>query len=87
MGIAEKKFSVTEESDSKHPQDWGRAMAMAISRLVELAHEAGDVVEDENLYGEDLHLYLAETDEGTNITMSWTPKASKSPGPAEQEQE
>jgi hypothetical protein len=85
MGSAEKKFSVTEESDSKHPQDWGRAMAVAISRLVELAHEAGDVVEDENLYGEDLHLYLSETEHGANITMSWTPRASKSPEPAKQE--
>lgn len=85
MGSAEKKFSVTEESDSKHPSDWGRAMAVAISRLVDLAHEAGDVVEDENLYGEDLHLYVAETEHGANITMSWTPRASKSPD-AEQEQ-
>ena len=51
MGSAEKKFSATEESDSKHPSDWGRAMAVAMRRLVEMAHEAGDVVEDENLYG------------------------------------
>ncbi|GAB3550273.1 hypothetical protein GCM10027404_17190 [Arthrobacter tumbae] len=86
MGSAEKKFSVTEESDSKHPQDWGRAMAVAISRLVELAHEAGDVVEDENLYGEDLHLYLTETEEGANITMSWTPRASAATERAGQEQ-
>ncbi|KRF08586.1 hypothetical protein ASH00_02445 [Arthrobacter sp. Soil782] len=84
MGSAEKKFTVTEESDSKHPQDWGRAMAVAISRLVELAHEAGDVVEDENLYGEDLHLYLSETEDGANITISWTPRASASSASPEQ---
>lgn len=86
MGSAEKKFSVTEESDSKHPHDWGRAMAVAISRLVDLAHEAGDVVEHENLYGEDLHLFVSETDEGANITMSWTPRASNAPQSSEQEQ-
>lgn len=87
MASAEKKFSVTEESDSKHPHDWGRAMAVAISRLVDLAHEAGDVVEHENLYGEDLHLYVTETDDGANITMSWTPRASSSSKSSEQEQE
>ncbi|MFJ6280422.1 hypothetical protein [Arthrobacter subterraneus] len=86
MGSAEKKFSATEESDSKHPSDWGRAMAVAMSRLVELAHEAGDVVEDENLYGEDLHLYVTETDHGANITMSWTPSTSHSRGPADEDQ-
>ena len=86
MGSAEKKFSVTEESDSKHPHDWGRAMAVAISRLVDLAHEAGDVVEHENLYGEDLHLFVSETDEGANITMSWTPRASNARQSSEQEQ-
>lgn len=86
MGSAEKKFSVTEESDSKHPHDWGRAMAVAISRLADLAHEAGDVVEHENLYGEDLHLFVSETDEGANITMSWTPRASNAHQSSEQEQ-
>ncbi len=70
----DKKFSVTEESSSKHPADWGRAMAIAISRLADLARDAGDVVEHENLYGEHLHLFVEETEDGANITMSWTPK-------------
>lgn len=74
MGSASKKYSTTEESDSTHPHDWGRAMAVAISRLVEMAHDAGDVVEHENLYGEDLHLCVTETEHGANITLSWTPK-------------
>lgn len=83
MASMDKKFSVTEESSSKHPHDWGRAMAVAISRLVELAHEAGDVVEHENLYGEHLQLFVRETDDGVDITMSWTPKDTSNRTPAE----
>ncbi|MHA7284053.1 hypothetical protein [Arthrobacter sp. TMS2-4] len=71
--MTDKKFTVTEESTSKHPHDWGRAMAVAISRLTDLAREAGDPVHDEALIGEDLHLFVADTEDGVNITMSWTP--------------
>ncbi|WP_323959460.1 hypothetical protein GC088_13155 [Arthrobacter sp. JZ12] len=84
--MADKKFSVTEESDSKHPHDWGRAMSVAISRLVEMAEEAGDVVEHENLYGEDLHLYVTETAGGADITMSWTPRTSNKSDSSGEEQ-
>lgn len=76
MTGTEKKYTVTEASSSKHPHDWGRAMAVAISRLVEQADQAGDVVEHENLYNEDLHLFVEENDDGVDITMSWTPRAS-----------
>ncbi|THJ68533.1 hypothetical protein E8P82_01050 [Arthrobacter echini] len=74
MTMADKKFTVTEESTSRHPQDWGRAMAVAICRLTDLAREAGDPVHDEALLGEDLHLNVGETADGVNITMSWTPR-------------
>lgn len=87
MATADKKFTVTQESSSKHPPDWGRAMAVAISRLVDLAREAGDVVEHENLYGEDLHLFVRETDDGVDITMSWTPKDTQNPSPSRSEWE
>lgn len=73
MATPEKKFTVTEESTSKHPHDWGRAMAVAISRLTDLARDAGDPVHDEALIGEDLHLFVADTEDGVSITMSWTP--------------
>ncbi len=79
--MIDKKFTVTEESTSKHPHDWGRAMAVAISRLTDLAREAGDPVHDEALIGEDLQLFVADTEEGVNITMSWTP-GEQGPPPA-----
>ncbi len=77
MAIMDKKFTATEESSSKHPHDWGRAMAVAISRLADMAREAGDEFEHEALLGEDLHLFVEDTEDGVNITISWTPREQK----------
>ncbi|TKV29253.1 hypothetical protein FDK12_06350 [Arthrobacter sp. NamB2] len=74
MATTDKKFTATEESTSKHPHDWGRAMAVAICRLTDMAREAGDTVHHEALIGEDLHLFVEDTEHGVNITMSWTPR-------------
>ncbi|KQO03447.1 MULTISPECIES: hypothetical protein [unclassified Arthrobacter] len=74
MATTDRKFAATAESTSKHPHDWGRAMAVAICRLTEMAREAGDPVHHEALVGEDLHLFVEDTEEGVNITMSWTPR-------------
>ncbi|MHA7281920.1 hypothetical protein [Arthrobacter sp. TMS2-4] len=76
MAAPDRKFSVTEPSTSKHPQDWGRAMARAISRPADMADAAGDAVEHEALLEEDLHLYVQDSEPGVTITVSWTPKAS-----------
>ena len=74
MNIHDRKFETTERSTSKNPHDWGRAMAVAISRLAAMAREAGDSVPHDSLYGEDLHLYVEEVDDGVDITVSWTPR-------------
>lgn len=74
MATTDRKFTATEESTSKHPHDWGRAMAVAICRLTDMAREAGDPVHHEALIGEDLHLFVEETEHGVTITMSWTPR-------------
>ena len=79
MATTDRKFAATEESTSKHPQDWGRAMSVAICRLTEMAREAGDTVHHEALIGEDLHLFVEDTEEGVNITMSWTPREHAHP--------
>lgn len=81
MATTDRKFTATEESTSKHPHDWGRAMAVAICRLTDMAREAGDPVHDEALIGEDLHLFVKDTEHGVNITMSWTPREHGSPSP------
>jgi hypothetical protein len=74
MATTDRKFTATEESTSKHPHDWGRAMAVTICRLTDMAREAGDPVHHEALIGEDLHLFVEETEVGVAITMSWTPR-------------
>jgi hypothetical protein len=73
MATTDRKFAATAESTSKHPHDWGRAMAVAICRLTDMAREAGDPVHHEALIGEDLHVFVEDTAEGVTITMSWTP--------------
>lgn len=81
MAKPDKKFTATEESTSKHPHDWGRAMAVAICRLTDMAREAGDPVHHEALIGEDLHLFVADTEHGVSISMSWTPSEREAAEP------
>jgi hypothetical protein len=68
-------YSGSESSSSKHPQDWGRAMSAAMTSLVAQARSEGHPVEQENLYGQDLHLLITETGDGVTITLSWSPEA------------
>ncbi|MFJ6000742.1 hypothetical protein [Arthrobacter sp. NPDC092385] len=82
MATTDRKFTATEESTSKHPHDWGRAMAVTICRLTDMARQAGDPVHHEALIGEDLHLFVEETEEGVAITMSWTPREQGALPPA-----
>jgi hypothetical protein len=82
MATTDRKFTATEESTSKHPHDWGRAMSVAICRLTDMARAAGDPVHDEALIGEDLHLFVEDTHDGVSITMSWTPRERPALPPA-----
>lgn len=66
-------YSATENSSSKHPCDWGRAMAVALTRLVDQARADGRDIEHENLYGVDLRLRIAEAEHGVQITLLWGP--------------
>lgn len=71
-----KNYSATVSSSSKHPADWGRAMAVALTRVVAQARSDGHDIESDNLYGAELHLTITECDQGVNITLSWNPGAS-----------
>lgn len=48
-------------------------MAHAMGALVNQAAKGQTGQGHEELYGEDLHLLIRETDDGVNITLSWTP--------------
>lgn len=73
-------YSATENSSSKHPGDWGRAMAVALTRLVDQARADGHIIEHENLYGASLHLTITEAEHGVQITLRWNPEDPRSIG-------
>lgn len=66
-------YSATENSSSKHPCDWGRAMAVALTRLVDQARADGHDIEHDNLYGARLDLTITEAEHGVQITLLWDP--------------
>lgn len=73
------KYTATANASSTHPHDWGRAMSVALQELVAQSTAGGDDIEHENLYGEDLHMTVAECEEGVRIRLSWTPKSVTGP--------
>lgn len=64
-------YSATENSSSKHPCDWGRAMAVAMTRLVEQARPNDPTNKHEYLYGSRLDLIITEAERGVEITLQW----------------
>lgn len=73
-------YSATENSSSKQPADWGRAMAVAVTRVVAQSRADGHDLEHDNLYGADLHLRITEADHGVQITLRWNPDESADAG-------
>lgn len=55
------------------PHDWGRAMALAVTRLAEqLAPEDSEDIHA-SLVGRDLHLKIRDDPDGVTITVSTAP--------------
>jgi hypothetical protein len=71
--MREKRYSATAKANSKHPYDWGRAMALAVSKLLRQAEDDGLATHRRNLYDEDLRLRISELADGIQITLSWSP--------------
>ena len=70
------QYSATAKTNSKHPYDWGRAMALAVARLTAQAEGEG-LGRRRNLYDEDLTLRISELADGMQITFSLTPGAEE----------
>lgn len=70
------QYSATTKANSKHPYDWGRAMALAVSRLTAQA-ESDARGRRLDLYDEDLTLRISQLADGIQITLSWTPPAAE----------
>jgi hypothetical protein len=73
MSEPQENYSAEAEASSMDPHDWGRAMALAVTRLAEqLAPEDREDIHA-SLVGKDLHLKIRDDDSGVTITVSTAP--------------
>ena len=74
-----ENYSAEAEASSMDPHDWGRAMALALTRLAaQLAPEDSEDVHA-SLVGRDLHLIISDEPAGVTITVSTGPIAGSAP--------
>jgi hypothetical protein len=67
---AEHEYTASAETTSRHPQDWGRAVAVVFERLAEqVATDEADV--DAALLGADIALHISETADGARFDATW----------------
>jgi hypothetical protein len=66
----DREYAASEETTSRHPQDWGRAVAVVFERLAEQAAADGATV-DNALLGADVALHITETTDGVKIEATW----------------
>jgi hypothetical protein len=64
-------YKASATANSKNPHDWGRAMAAALTDLVDQSES--DATSPDELYGENLCLVIEETETGVQIHLSWSP--------------
>jgi hypothetical protein len=64
-------YTASATANSKNPHDWGRAMAAALTDLVQQSES--DAAAHEELYGESLRMVIEETENGVQIHLSWSP--------------
>jgi hypothetical protein len=73
MTESQENYSAEAEASSMDPHDWGRAMALAVTRLAEqLAPEDSEDIHA-SLVGKDLHLKIRDDESGVTITVSTEP--------------
>lgn len=61
------------ESSSHHPCDWGRALATAVSQLLEQVAASTGIEPGREPGGTDLMLHIADVPTGAAITVTWAP--------------
>jgi hypothetical protein len=70
MTEPQENYSADAEASSTDPHDWGRAMALAVTRLAEqLAPEGSEDIHT-SLVGKDLRLRIRDDGSGVTITVS-----------------
>lgn len=70
----EENYSAEAEASSRDPHDWGRAMALALTRLAEqLAPEDSEDMHA-SLVDRPLHLRISDDGAGVTIAISTQPE-------------
>ncbi len=69
----EENYSAEAEASSQDPHDWGRAMALALTRLAEQLAPADSEDMHTSLVDRPLHLRISDGDSGVTITVSTQP--------------
>ena len=62
-----------EHASSRDPHDWGRAMAVALNRLLEAARQDRNYVGHEHLLGQDLTMRIESEGDGATVHLTWAP--------------
>ena len=69
-----------EHASSRDPHDWGRAMAVALNRLLEAAQQDRNYVGHEHLLGEDLTMRIESEGDGATVHLTWAPAEAEGNG-------
>lgn len=66
-------ISVSAQSSSQHPSDWGRALASAVSQLVQQIITTTGIDPCREPGGVELSLNISDLPGGEAITVTWLP--------------
>ena len=78
MSEPQENYSAEAEASSMDPHDWGRAMALAVTRLAEQLAPADSDDIHATLVGRDLHLKIRDDAAGVIITVSTSQVSGRS---------
>lgn len=78
-------YRAIEHASSKDPNDWGRAMAVALKRLLEEAQTDRSYLEHQHLIGQDMIMRIEAEAGGVCVHLSWRPQNQDDAPPDEDE--
>lgn len=73
---ARAEYRAAAAASSPNPQDWGRAVQIALQDLAQQAQRNGYGSEVDALLGADIRLHIEGTDDGVRVTAVWPAEAS-----------
>lgn len=65
-------FTAESTATSRHPQDWGRAVAAALRGLVVQSQNVDTELNPSELFGGDLTLHIDDLADGARLILTWT---------------